>query len=240
MIAMNQRWRWILGSSVLVIAVIVTTLTWRPWAGKAEMLTGEAAEVALLAQYPGVINSNVKLKDVYLMELQTDQGLYKVEIGAYSGEVMTLEQLQVLAEEDDSSVDQGSEAEPTPTVKPTPSPIPTDKAEPSPSSVPNSSNGPGTGQGSSNVDSDKEIDPTPNKENAKLLTSDKASKLAAAHIKGEVEDVSLKTAKDGKKYYLIEIDVNDGRDAVVQVNAISGAIMSVVWEEDDDDSDEKD
>jgi|GEM_PF-1109681 len=237
---MNQRWRWILGSSVLVIAVIVTTLTWKPWAGKAELLTGEAVEVALLAQYPGIVNSNVKLEDVYLMELQTDQGLYTVEVGAYSGEVVTLQQLQVFTEEDDSSVDQGSTVEPTPSSKPTPSSNPADPPEPTPSSVPNSSNGAGTGQGSSNVDGDKDNDSKPNKEAATLLTSDKAGTLAAAHIKGEVEDISLKTAKDGKKFYLVEIDVNDGRDAVVQVNAISGAIMSVVWEKDDDDSDDHD
>ena len=230
---MNQRWRWILGSSVLVVAVIVTTLTWKPWVGKAELLTREAAEVALLAKYSGVINSNVKLGDVYLMELQTNQGLYEVEVGAYSGEVVTLQRLQGLTEDDDSSLDQDGTGEsttvPTASVRPTtpagasttipsPSPTPVATTKPFPSSVPSSSTGTSREQ----------------------LTSDKAGKLAAAHIKGEVEDISLKTAKDGKKFYLVEIDVDDDREAVVQVNAISGAIMSVVWEKDDDDNDNDD
>lgn len=70
----------------------------------------------------------------------------------------------------------------------------------------------------------------------RILSEREASELALAHVYGEVEEVDLRGSDTGVAYYLVEIDIEDGRDAVVQVNAITGAIMSVAWEQEDDDN----
>ncbi|MCM3750240.1 hypothetical protein M3223_23160 [Paenibacillus pasadenensis] len=74
--------------------------------------------------------------------------------------------------------------------------------------------------------------------------------MAAAHLKGKARDVKRGSRND----YLVEVKLSDGRRAEVQINAISGKVMSVVWDEkhtpprgsgkkggdDDDDNDDDD
>ncbi|MFD2117370.1 PepSY domain-containing protein [Paenibacillus yanchengensis] len=69
------------------------------------------------------------------------------------------------------------------------------------------------------------------------LSKEKAGKLAKAHMKGKIEDIDFYKPHNGQAYYLVELDINRDKDAIVQVNAVSGAIMSVVWDNDDDDGD---
>ncbi|AJS59360.1 PepSY domain-containing protein [Paenibacillus sp. IHBB 10380] len=73
------------------------------------------------------------------------------------------------------------------------------------------------------------------KGSSNLVTSDKAIALALKQVPGNVQEVEFR-GKDANRYYLVEIDTEDGREAVVQVNGISGAIMSVTWDDDDNDN----
>ncbi|WP_262988400.1 PepSY domain-containing protein, partial [Enterococcus faecium] len=76
----------------------------------------------------------------------------------------------------------------------------------------------------------------PAQENNKpqFLSEKQAEQKALARVPGEVDDVELRGTNSGNPYYLVEIDLEDGREAIVQVNAISGAIRSVTWDEDED------
>ncbi|WP_322905844.1 PepSY domain-containing protein [Paenibacillus sp. SGZ-1009] len=75
---------------------------------------------------------------------------------------------------------------------------------------------------------------------ATSITEKQAEQIALAQVNGEVDDVKFKhSGKTGQQYYLVEIDTPHDREAVVQINAISGAVMSVTWD-DEDDSDDKD
>ena len=40
--------------------------------------------------------------------------------------------------------------------------------------------------------------------------------------------------------YLVEIEANDGREATVEINAITGKINTLTWDDDDDDDDDDD
>jgi len=64
----------------------------------------------------------------------------------------------------------------------------------------------------------KQITPT-------LISESKAIEIAQSRLSGEVEDVSFEKTNEGG-YFLIEID-GDDQEAVIQVHAISGIILSV-------------
>lgn len=228
---MNKRWRWIAITGIFAAAIFILLLAFKPWEGQARVLTEDAVKRNLLAQYPGKINESLKKGSLYRMELETNHGIYEVELNAHDGEIVALHQLKAYTPQPTqptavptatpkpteavttSPTDTGATATPSPTAKPTASP---NKPTPSPSVKPSSK--------PSN--------------NGKLLGEKKAGKLAAAHVKGKVKDVDFKRSKNGSSYYLVEVDVKKRGDAVVQVNAISGAIMSVVWEDEDDDDDD--
>lgn len=67
-----------------------------------------------------------------------------------------------------------------------------------------------------------------------VITEKEAAKLAANAVNGTSDDIELHRNEKGF-YYLVEIEVKDGREAVVQVNAVSGSIDSITWEKGDDD-----
>ncbi|MEK5447789.1 PepSY domain-containing protein [Paenibacillus sp. FSL R7-0331] len=69
----------------------------------------------------------------------------------------------------------------------------------------------------------------------RVVSEAEAVKLALQEVPGEADDVDTGINEAGA-FYLVEINTSDGREAVVQVDAISGAIRSVTWEEPDDDN----
>ncbi|MFX3632754.1 MAG: PepSY domain-containing protein [Candidatus Pristimantibacillus sp.] len=82
--------------------------------------------------------------------------------------------------------------------------------------------------------SSPDTSPTPNP--SVLITEEEASTLALAKVQGVVQDVDVEQT-DGKWYYFVEIDTSDGREADIQLNAASGAVVSVTWDDDDDHDD---
>ncbi|MEK4853462.1 PepSY domain-containing protein [Paenibacillus sp. FSL H7-0756] len=74
--------------------------------------------------------------------------------------------------------------------------------------------------------------PVPSPAAQSVVSEAEAVRLALLEVPGELDDVDTGIDAAGA-YYLVEIHTSDGREAVVQVNAISGHIMSVTWEEPD-------
>ncbi|WP_405107305.1 PepSY domain-containing protein [Paenibacillus sp. FSL K6-1217] len=74
--------------------------------------------------------------------------------------------------------------------------------------------------------------PAPTPAAQSLVSEEEAVRLALLEVPGELDDVDTGIDAAGA-FYLVEIHTSDGREAVVQVNAISGKIMSVTWEEPD-------
>ncbi|MGQ3481178.1 PepSY domain-containing protein [Paenibacillus sp. TY11] len=70
-----------------------------------------------------------------------------------------------------------------------------------------------------------------------VITEKEAAKLAAKAVNGTSDDIELHRNDKGL-YYLVEVEVKDGREAVVQVNAVSGSIDSITWEKEKQGQDE--
>ena len=46
-----------------------------------------------------------------------------------------------------------------------------------------------------------------------------------------MDDLEAKNI-NGMTYYLVEIEANDGREATVEINAITGKINTLTWDDD--------
>ncbi|MCY7484008.1 PepSY domain-containing protein [Paenibacillus alvei] len=81
------------------------------------------------------------------------------------------------------------------------------------------------------VQSDKQKPPTAAKPEPKKRISEKeAIAIALKTVNGKVDDIDL-IQSGGIAYYLIEIDQEDGADGTVQINAITGEVKSVTWDD---------
>lgn len=67
----------------------------------------------------------------------------------------------------------------------------------------------------------------------RLVSEEEAVELALQAVPGEADDVDTEIDGTGV-FYLVEIKTADDREAVVQVDAISGSILSVTWEDHED------
>jgi uncharacterized membrane protein YkoI len=231
--------RWISLAIVMMVGLfIVVGLVWKPSADQADALTKEAVEEAVLEQYPGEVIATTLLDDVYKMQLKTETGLYALKVDSLNGEIISLELLNknvvsVVENKDIQTKDDTSE-ENDPTgnlpIEENDSSNGTVETEPSGNSsttavVPNA-NAP--------------IDNNPGVETNKIITIEQATAISTKHVNGTVDDIELRKLSK-ESYYLVEIDTVDKREVVVQVNAITGIIMSVIWDDkraDDKDGDE--
>lgn len=82
---------------------------------------------------------------------------------------------------------------------------------------------------------EKPVEPTtpPDKEapgNTVKITEEEAIQIALQKVTGVVDDVEKKQA-NGKTYYIVEIESENGEEAKVQVNAITGEVMTIMWDD---------
>ncbi|MBG9794127.1 peptidase M4 [Paenibacillus dendritiformis] len=72
--------------------------------------------------------------------------------------------------------------------------------------------------------------PEPKPKPQKRITKDEAAAIALKTVDGKVDDIDL-IQSGGVAYYLVEIDREDGEDGTVQINAITGEVKSVTWDD---------
>lgn len=72
--------------------------------------------------------------------------------------------------------------------------------------------------------------PSKAKEQATRLTKEEAIKIALENVNGKVDDVDLEHS-GGLTYYLVEIEQANDQEATVQINAISGKVMTITWDD---------
>jgi uncharacterized membrane protein YkoI len=65
---------------------------------------------------------------------------------------------------------------------------------------------------------------------SKRLTEKEAAQIALKELPGEVDGVDFEVTENAS-YYLVEIETADSREVVVQINAITGEVMSVTWDD---------
>lgn len=237
---------WIVGSLVVAAVVVWTAVWWRPWESGRATLTAEAAAQSVLKQYPGeIVNSTLK-DGTYMIQLRSETGLYDIQLDALTGTVQAIKRLeagerseekpllsreQVKTELSNQTVGQLESLELT---EKDGSPVYTAVVQAADNSRAELTIDPYEGK----VLSSKKLQPSDRKPDgesaAHILTEKEAERKALARVPGEVDDIELRSTDDGIAYYLVDIDLEDGREATVQVNAISGDIRSVTWDKDDD------
>ncbi|WP_410768923.1 PepSY domain-containing protein [Fontibacillus sp. BL9] len=236
---------WLAG--ILVIAGFAVLMMRQPWKSGEPALTAREAEQTVLAQYPGKIEQSVYENGQYNLRLRSESGLYQVEVNADSGKVNSIIQVENTGDTDQKSllsreqvkadlqagikgeivklelieqsgkqvyhaiVSQQNDGSLEMTLDPYTAEILSSEIVSSPQ------------QGKGTQD--------------RMLTESEASELALAEIPGEVDDVELRGVDSGTPYYLVDIDLVDGREATVEINAISGVIRTVTWDEDEPDKD---
>lgn len=158
------------------------------------LLSRDQAELAVLSEYAGKVDSLKLQAGAYIAVLQTEQGRYELKLDGVTGEILSI---VLLKRTDEPAVRPTSAATPVPSggTATTPSPAPTPASQ-------------------------------------SVVSEAEAVRLALLEVPGELDDVDTGIDAAGA-FYLVEIHTSDGREAVVQVNAISGHIMSVTWEEPD-------
>lgn len=80
------------------------------------------------------------------------------------------------------------------------------------------------------VNSNKQNVAQPNKPSSQILTKEDAARIALQKVNGEVDDIDIEQS-NGLTYFLVEVKQKHAKDATVQINAISGEVMSITWED---------
>ncbi len=219
------------GVAAAVIIVVLTAGVWlytyHSPAASSPRLSLAAAQQEVLSQYTGEIVGGKEQGEAYVIQLKSAQGLYEltVEQSGITG-IRTLE--RYVADDPGTSPGtvspeptEGGGVSPEPSGEPSaiPSQTPAPSETPKPQSTPKSSSPAATNKATANP--------------SILISEATAAELALKKVPGEVKDID-KENEGGKWYYFVEIETKDGREADVQLNAASGAVITVTWDDDDD------
>lgn len=240
---MQRGKRWIVLAGALGCAVVILLWLWQPWSTKETAITTEEAKQIILKQYEGNIEQILLEDGQYMIQLRSESGLYQIALNAASGTINSIRQTETTEGSSQKALlsrDQVKAALQTRTQgRIDRLELINRDGEPVYQAVIKEQNGetkefivdPYTG----NTLLTKNIQPSHEKneddKSARLLNEEEASKIALAEIPGIVDDVDLRDTDSGIPYYLIDIELKDGREATVEINAISGAIRSVTWDD---------
>lgn len=228
-----------------LLAVLIAAAGLALWAalailqpGPGTRLTLVEAERKVLSQYDGTIVEMTPKGPAYILQLKSEQGLYELTVEGTPAQITGIRSLESYPSKEPAGSQPPQPTDEVPgTASPTAAPSPTaGSGTEAPVSSPPSSPAPSqaaTARPSATPGaSSPSAKPTSNP--AILISEEKAVALALKKVPGTVKDVD-KENEGGRWYYFVEIETKDGREADVQVNAASGAIVSVTWDDDDDD-----
>lgn len=222
-----------LAGGLLFIAVVV----WMAYnADSGPKLTLAQAEQRVLNTYEGSIADSRLQGADFVIFLKTGQGLYELIVNRDSGDIAEIRRLEEYVQEPPNA-----NVDPEGNV-PGEDDLSTDPS--APGSEP-AAGGPGTAPPATDPD-----DKPPGGGGAQeggasapgadgVISEKEAAELALKTVPGRVKDTDIEE-DGGMRYYLIEIETADGREAEVQLNAASGKVISVTWDDDHDDTDDDD
>jgi uncharacterized membrane protein YkoI len=245
-----KRKGWILfggGMIVLAIAVILIVQVLKPTFSTASELTEKEARVVAEQRYSGTVTDIRQNEEQFVIELERETGKYELQINAKTGEVSSLKRIE---QKDDSQGTVGESPETEVLDKEKIKEIALKHATGEIKSLEQMKEGEKTvyqvtvqdknSKTTFSIDAHtgeilkKETNPI--KEKPKRITEEEAISLALQQVPGMVDDIDTETI-NGIVYFLIEIESNDGREATVEINAITGDINSLTWDDQEDDDD---
>jgi uncharacterized membrane protein YkoI len=189
----------------------------------AEPLTAEEATNKVKELYKGEIVEVNEEKAVYRITIELDTGKYEVEIDRENGDVnRMIRTKKEVASNKEGAVD----SETLPSKEPDQNHQKEDSTGELPSQDPVAPQPSGPTDPASQEPNQSQA-PSP----VKQLSDQEAAAIALSKVAGEVDEIELGES-GGISYYLIEIE-NEGaeEEATVQINAISGEVMSITWDD---------
>ncbi|MGC6583423.1 PepSY domain-containing protein [Paenibacillus sp. Dod16] len=219
---MRKKVSLLLGIVMLVAVMIIVNAVWSPFSRSTSAMSMDEVVEEVLSQYPGGEITKTALDGgVYRLELQSATGTYEMTVDARQGDIVSIEQRDKTAVKPDP--EPGGPREPD---------QPTEPDSDNPPSEPADNGGKGAAEGAGDGESGNGSGTS--EPPATMITKEYAIKLSLEKVPGTVEDVEYRESKSSR-YYLVEIERADGREATIQVHAITGKIMTVTWDDEDDD-----
>ena len=249
----QKKWIWTTGGILLVVLLLGLALQWLAPSFSAQTLTEEEANKVALEKYPGDIITTTKTKEEYQIKMQLKTGTYFIKIDARNGDILSLEQLEKAEEPVKETEQELSQKEiekqlASQGVLQSIKKIQdnnssyyevivnkddeqfTLKVDPYTAKIIESVKMP-----TQPITTEKEpSDNKPVTEN-KLITEQEAMVIAANHLNGTADNEPEFHHNPGHPpYYLVEVETTNGeddREAIVKIDAYTGTVKSVSWED---------
>lgn len=235
------------GVVVLVILFFLIGRVFTPGNSAASELTEQEAKEIAQQRYTGTVKGISQQADEYIIELERETGIYELQINTNTGEISSLIRVQ--------------EANPAKTDEASSPKTETLSEEQIKEFALKQVNGKidsvqlvkeGDQQVYQVIVSDQNTKHTLSldaytgevlkKESRaieaapKRLTEEQAIAVALEQVHGEVDDIDVEN-ENGITFYLVEIEATDGTEATVEINAITGEITSLTFDDDQEDDD---
>ena len=229
---------YIIGGVTLIILIVVGVLWLSPFSSKP--LTEEELKSAALTKYPGEIIRTTKSENEYEIDMQMENGVYAISMDTNNGTILSLK--QIATEEVPLAVETLTEAQikkKIATQGEIQSVLFINEKNPYYEVVVHKENvefnlkvDPYNG---AIIDSSQSPIEDPVSTENILITEKEALTIAATHLKGTADDdAELHQPTGQPPYYLVEVEIENGeeedREAVVEIDAYTGKVKSVNWE----------
>lgn len=194
----------------------------------AEHLSQKDVKQMVEGMYAGTVSEIVDKGEEFQVELEKDQGKYQLIVDRESGEILSLVRTEIkaseeketekgeekekqVAEKSEEKDDQGTEQKNTEEKVVKKEEKKVEKQE---------------SKSEQKTSSPKKESSPPKKQ----LTEQQAANIALKQVSGEIDDIELETI-NGVPYYFVEVEANDDEEALVQINAVSGEVKSLTWDD---------
>lgn len=238
----KRTWLWTAAVVVIFALLVFVGFQWLAPSFSAENLTEKEAKQAALAKYPGEIMKTTKTDHEYKIDMQLETGTYLIRIDAKSGDVISIKrqkgqekqegpqetpEKKLTQEEIEKRISSQGRIESIDYVQ--------EKDKAYYKAVVHNKNEVIT----------LKLDPysgailDSTKETATIISEKEAIVIAEEHLNGTGDDeAEYHQPPNQTPYYLVEVELEDDREAVVQVDAYTRQVKSVTWEDQDDRDDD--
>lgn len=227
---------WLLPLLLAIIVLVIGVIFIQGLFSKEEQMTKEEVEQQLVLMYGGTVEDLTFQDEIYSAEITRSGGIYSAKVNATNGQVLAMTLIEKIEEEapkllseqevkdmigekyhnDVEGLTLNEEGE-TPTYE-----VEVAKNQTLLKVIVNAQTG--------EVMKEEE---QPSSTKNTLITREEAIEIALGQLYGEVEYVKFIDNEDGG-YYLVEIEQDrdeDDIEAVFQIHAITGKIMTIEWDD---------
>ncbi|MEH7418628.1 PepSY domain-containing protein [Neobacillus drentensis] len=236
----KKSWIWIFVLFLLSLTVMITIHQLTSSSGAKHLTTVEAQNL-VQNRYQGTVTQIRLTNDQYVIQLKKENRIYKIILDANTAEIVSMEKLadqtpqQILTETEVRALISKKTKGTITSIK---------KEKQDGKEIYLVSVNEGTNLTTFIVDSVTgtiSTSSTVKTEPPKKLTEAEAVKLALQQVDGTVDEISFET-KNNQPYYFVKVKAKDKQEAIVQVHAIKGTVVSITWDDDlkqvsDDDND---